>query len=773
MDESKLEKIRELFRVCADMADGERETFLETVCSDDTTIRGEVERLIAERAVTPTVETHPTTSIASMPQPGDRIGPYRLERKLGEGGMGLVFEAIQDQPIRRRVALKVIKPGMDSAQVLARFDAERQALALMNNPNVAKVLDAGTTDRGQPYFVMEHVAGLPLNEYCDRHKLDVGERLDLFIQACRGVHHAHQKGVIHRDLKPSNILVQIREDKAEVKIIDFGIARAVARELTEMTLFTEHGQMVGTPEYMSPEQAEMSNLDIDTRTDVYSLGVVLYEMLIGRLPFDITELRRGGLLEIRRRIRDEEPHKPSTHLTGQGQTTTDVARYRRTDPVGLERLVRGDLDWITMKALEKDRTRRYESVSDLAADIVRFLSDEPVTAGPPSASYRARKFVRRNRFAMSVSAIVAASLVFGLTVATVGFVRAVRAERVARLEARTSAEVIDFMVGLFEISDPDEARGRSVTAKEILDRGVDSIQDELGEQPAVKARLLGVMAVVFRSLGLHEDARRLFDAAIRNQRREFGAESPEVAEAMTALGGLLLMQRKPDEARPILEESLEILEAGGAEDDMRLAKTLNNLGLAARLEGRRQEALAYYERALRVREAAEGPKSVEVAWQLLNIGSLQRRLGETDSALATYGRALDIVNAELPFDHPRRAMLLHNIGSLHRSAERYALASDYLEQALEIRTKTLPPGHEHRISSTVGLGLALAGLRQDARARELLEQAVSIGERELKTGHSLVTMALETLSGVLRRMGEPEAADRVEARLRKLRGADG
>jgi serine/threonine protein kinase len=361
-----------------------------------------------------------------------RIGPYKILQKLGEGGMGVVYLAEQEHPIRRRVALKIIKLGMDTRAVIARFEAERQALAMMNHPNVAKVFEAGTTEQGRPYFVMEYVKGVPITVHCDRQRLTTKERLEIFTQVCDGVQHAHQKAIIHRDLKPSNVLVTIQDEKSVPKIIDFGVAKAIEHRLTERTLFTELGQIVGTPEYMSPEQAEMTQQDIDTRTDVYSLGVILYELLVGALPFDPKELRQAGFDEVRRRIREEEPSRPSTRVTTLDQLSTESAKRRRTDPTSLAKQLRGDLDWITMKALEKDRTRRYETASQLETDIKHHLAHEPVLAGPPAVSYKLRKFIKRNRVAVTASVVMVAALALGLIVALTGFIQAKRERDRAR-----------------------------------------------------------------------------------------------------------------------------------------------------------------------------------------------------------------------------------------------------------------------------------------------------------------------------------------------------
>ncbi len=355
-------------------------------------------------------------------------GRYRLLEEIGEGGMGSVWVADQTQPVRRRVAIKLIKPGMDSRQVLARFEAERQALAVMDHPNIAKVLDGGVTDEGRPYFVMEYVKGMPITEFCDQAKVTVAERLNLFVQVCQAVQHAHQKGIIHRDLKPSNILVCLYDGHPIPKVIDFGLAKAIHQPLTEHTWYTAHGAMVGTPMYMSPEQAEFNNLDIDTRTDIYSLGVILYELLTGTTPLDRRRFKEAAWQEMVRLIKEEEPSKPSTKLSGSG-TLPSVAAQRSLEPAQLTRLVRGDLDWIVMKTLEKERSRRYETANGLARDLQRYLADEVVEARPPSASYRLRKLVRRNRRVVAAAALVALALVGGIAGTTWGMMRAVAARR--------------------------------------------------------------------------------------------------------------------------------------------------------------------------------------------------------------------------------------------------------------------------------------------------------------------------------------------------------
>jgi serine/threonine protein kinase/formylglycine-generating enzyme required for sulfatase activity len=416
---------RSIFLAALDIDDpAERAAYVARACANDAILRGQVEGLLKAhgepcgfmgRPAPALVETIDDPS--AREGPGAVIGPYKLLEQIGEGGFGFVYMAEQQRPVRRKVALKVLKPGMDTRQVVARFEAERQALALMDHPNIAHIFDGGETTSGRPYFVMELVRGVPITEFCDQNHLSVRDRLDLFVAVCRAVHHAHQKGVIHRDVKPSNVLVTLHDGVPVAKVIDFGVAKAMGQQLTERTLFTNFAQMVGTPLYMSPEQAEMSGLDVDTRADVYALGVLLYELLTGTTPFDKKRFKTAGYDEIRRIIREEEPVRPSNRISTMGQAAATVSANRKSDPHSLRRLCRGELDWVVMKCLEKDRNRRYDTAAALADDVKRFLADEPVLACPPSASYRLRKFVRRNKRALVAAAVIlslAAASAFGV-----------------------------------------------------------------------------------------------------------------------------------------------------------------------------------------------------------------------------------------------------------------------------------------------------------------------------------------------------------------------
>jgi serine/threonine protein kinase len=413
----------------------ERDAYLDQACADSPTLRAAVESLLLADARSGDLLDLPERSAAAVEltrveKPGATIGPYELVREIGEGGMGVVWMAEQLRPVRRKVALKIIKPGMDSRRVIARFEAERQALALMNHPNIAKVFDAGATDCGRPYFVMELVEGVPITAYCDDHDLPPRERLGLFLAVCGAVHHAHQKGIIHRDLKPSNILVANRDGEPMPRVIDFGVAKATGPEPSERTTFTQDGQIVGTLAYMSPEQASFNATDIDTRGDIYSLGAVFYELLAGSTPFRKERLNATALDEVLRIIREEEPPRPSARL-GEDGSRSSLAARRRLEPARLAKLVRGELDWITMKCLEKDRSRRYETVSGLARDVQRYLADEAVEASPPSTAYRLGKFLRRHRGSVVAASIIVTLLIGGIIGTTVGLVQARAARRVS------------------------------------------------------------------------------------------------------------------------------------------------------------------------------------------------------------------------------------------------------------------------------------------------------------------------------------------------------
>ena len=677
-----------------------------------------------------------TISWSASGPDGARIGPYHILQKLSEGGMGEVYEAEQEHPIRRRVALKLIKLGMDSKQILARFESERQALALMDHPSIARILDAGTTEQGRPYFAMEYVKGVSITEYCDTQRLNTRERLELFMQVCDGIQHAHQKGIIHRDLKPGNVMVTLQGETAVPKIIDFGIAKAIAQPLTERTLFTELGQLIGTPEYMSPEQAEMSGLDVDTRTDVYSLGVILYELLTGALPFDTRELMQSGFNEFRRKILEDEPPTPSTRLTSLGDGSRITAERRRTELPLLARQLRGDLDWITMKALEKARTRRYGSAAELAADIARYLTHEPVLASPPSNLYRLGKFVFRHK----VAAGFAATVLIGLT--GYALMMGVQAGRIARerdranqqaeqarQERQGAEEVAAFLIKLFKVSNPGEAIGNTITAREILDRGAETIRQELKKQPLVRARLMNTIAEVYFNLGLEDRSRSLLLEALTIQPDSPDHPQPVVAASLTLLAHLKVGAGEYSEARRLYERALDIWRATEGPDHIQVAKALGNLANLLAMTGDWEAAYRLRARSVEIMEKALGPNHPDYAKSLHNLGALRMSTGDYAAARELFLRALEVEQRVFGPQHLEVAGTLNNLGDISAWAHDYAGARRYYKRALEIREKVFGDDHFEVAWSLSSLAMLSAREGDLASAGQLHRRALRIYQK--------------------------------------------
>jgi tetratricopeptide (TPR) repeat protein len=670
----------EIFAEALALAGAERVAFLDRVCGGAAALRARVEALLAAHAEAERQLSSPLVIrdlVAPEEKAGDRIGRYKLLEKIGEGGCGAVWMAEQEEPVRRRVALKVIKLGMDTREVIARFEAERQALALMDHPNIAKVFDAGATGNGRPFFVMELVRGVPVTKFCDEANASTAQRLELFIQVCHAVQHAHQKGVIHRDLKPSNILVTVNDGVPVPKVIDFGIAKATQGRLTDQTLFTAFEQFIGTPAYMSPEQAVMTSLDVDTRSDIYSLGVLLYELLTGRTPFDAQELAQAGLDEIRRRIREVEPPKPSTRLsTMQGETLATVARHRHTEPPKLLSLIRGDLDWIVMRCLEKDRARRYATANSLADDLTHHLRDEPVAARPPSAAYRFQKLVHRHRVGFGAGALVAASVVAGLTFSLITLVREKAALERARsadrltAEARAHAEdVLEFMLRdiparLDEVGQMPVARATVQKVIDYYDRLPAPLHDGSsvagrGLARAMTAALLGARGETDQARREYQKARQIFELAERQ-----GPLVPAVrlayAETLLFSAGTEAVEGRHAEAQAFRKRAVPLLESlqadprYGWDAQWRLAEALQAVALGLGLSpATRRQALPVLERALAVARAAEktapaDPRYPAVQVSLvtlfyartyLNLGELARARELLEQALATLAAA--------------------------------------------------------------------------------------------------------------------------------------
>jgi non-specific serine/threonine protein kinase/serine/threonine-protein kinase len=740
------------------------------------------------------------------------IGPYRLLRRIGEGGMGEVWEAEQSAPLERRVAVKLVKLGMSTRQFLARFESERQALALMEHPSIARVLDGGATDAGRPYFVMEYVEGAPITEYCDRVRMTVPARIELFIAVCEGVQHAHQKGIIHRDLKPSNVLVTEIDGRAVPKIIDFGVAKATFGSLTDKTAHTVLGGWIGTPAYMSPEQAQISD-DLDTRTDVYSLGVMLYELLTGVAPFDAATLGAAGVDEMRRLIRDVEPPRPSTRVRSAAATTTETAERRRVEPAALIKRLAGDLDWIVMKALEKEKERRYGSPAELAADLRRHLQSEPVLAGPPSRVYRARKFVRRHRVLVAASTAVAIALLAAVIGITAGLLRARREAQRANQAAADASATAAFLADLFRSEDPSQALGSDLSARDILERGSERLRTELADQPGTRAKLLETIGVVYRNLGLLEES----EASLRESleaRRRLAAEggddrSRELASALHELATTFKDRGKFDEAEPLLEEAVVIMETLPAGDPLRLS-ILTNTGLFYRDRADSERAEPILVQAVAEARAAKGLAPAELATALNNLAlhyhssrrpdlaeplfleaiATAERAGEAiqpdlgvmynnmglvyvearryEDAEAMYDKSLAIFERVLGGDHPRVAVVLHNYGDLLRDEGETDRAAAAYQRSRSILEARLGPDHPNVATSLIGSAqlLASTGRREEAAAQ--LERAIAIREAAFGAGNPRLREPLTHYAALLRDMGREAEAVKAEARLAEV-----
>ncbi|MGK0217602.1 MAG: serine/threonine protein kinase/tetratricopeptide (TPR) repeat protein [Planctomycetota bacterium] len=662
----------EIFHAALERPQGpEREEYLLQACGTDADLRGRADALLlAHQAAASFLEeplVKPAESLGAGP--GDRIGPYKLLQEIGEGGMGVVYMAEQEKPMRRMVALKIIKLGMDTKQVIARFEAERQALALMDHPNIARVLDAGATDSGRPFFVMELVRGVAISEYCDKHQLSTRERMLLFIDTCHAVQHAHQKGIIHRDIKPGNVLVTSHDGKPVVKIIDFGVAKATNQRLTEKTLFTEFRQFIGTPEYMSPEQAEMSGLDVDTRTDIYSLGVLFYQLLVGSTPFDAKTLRTAEYAEMTRMIREDEPQTPSTRLNKTGATLEALARSRHCEPGTLLKLLRGDLDWIVMKAISKDRTRRYDSASALAEDVGRHLRHEPVLAGPPSTLYRASKLLRRNRNLVYAALVASFCIMLGLGVALSGYFA-------AKQQAERSNKISQTLTSVLAIG--GEGRLDQGEIAELLD----TVREVFGDEHATVAATLCAMGGQLRSAGQPAAAQELYEEALDIYRGVFGPDHQRVGQTLTQLGTIQRLNGVVDVAEVSLRDSLRIESLDQTQAHPSNCEARRELASLLSERGAHAEALELTHELLAILRRSKTPRHFEEFTSLEELLRISLLSPETDDLAPIYAELVSAAERSFPAGHLVPGITKLGHGSYLHQAEKDDLALPILQEAL-------------------------------------------------------------------------------------------
>jgi serine/threonine protein kinase/tetratricopeptide (TPR) repeat protein len=808
-------RANEIFLAAIDIASpGDRARLVDEACGQDAALRAVVQRLLdaSERAARSRFLESPPHSVGATgtaaPSPDDSgavIGNYRLVERIGEGGFGVVYAAEQTQPIRRQVAIKIVKPGMDSRRIIARFETERQALAVMDHPGIARVLDAGTTDAGRPYFVMEMVRGLPITRYCDQERLTPRQRLELFVPVCEAVQHAHQKGVIHRDLKPSNILVALYDGRPVPKVIDFGVARAMSLRPVDQEAVTEIGGIIGTLEYMAPEQAEPNSVDIDTRADVYSLGVLLYELLTGSPPFTSDQLRSAAFDQVLRMIREVEPAKPSTRLSTAAELPAIAAR-RQVEPDRLHQLVSGDLDWIVMKALEKDRARRYATANGLAMDLLRHLADEPVTAAAPSRAYRLRKFVRRHKAGVVALGTMLVLLLGGIAGTTWGLIRAdaARREAATRAEGERAAKetvqqrevetqaVLNFVESRILATARPQGQegglGRDVTLRAAIEAAIPAIESSFANQPLIEARLRatlgrsflflgdrrsavtqwqrarsiylahrgadhpdtlkvsGDLANGYDMLGRHDDAIALQSDTLARRKAAFGADDPSTLLAMMNLANAYLNLGQFSRALELQEQTVALQRSKLGPDHLDTLKTTNNLSITLARLGRHADALPLREHTLAVRRAKLGPDHPETIGSMQNLAKVYYDLGRYADALALHEQTLEVARRVLGPRHPDTIRTIHTISADYLAMERYDDAIRTGEEAFSLRRDILGPTHPDTLGSMNNLGNAYEAAGRAADAMRLREETLALRRAALGRDHPETLTSMSNLA---------------------------
>jgi eukaryotic-like serine/threonine-protein kinase len=767
MTPERWEKLKDLCHLALEREWEERDSFLQNACSGDADLLRDALSMIARATsgggildgpiwkdfaleaepgeVVPQAVSPETVSLLGRAiTEATVIGKYHLLQKIGEGGMGEVWLAEQKEPVRRRVALKLVKAGLNTREVVGRFESERQALALMEHPAIAKVFDAGSTRDGAPYFAMEYVAGVPISEYCDNHRLPIKGRLDLFIQVCEGVRHAHQKAVIHRDLKPSNILVEELDGRPVPKIIDFGVAKALGQKLTAHTMFTRVGSLVGTPEYMSPEQAFSSGEDVDTRTDVYSLGIIFYELVAGAPPI---ELRKLAFDEYLRRLRDEDPPKPSTKIrTQDAATSTELARRRQTELATLIREIGGDLDSIALKALEKDRSRRYGSAADFAADIARYLRHEAVLAVPPSVAYRARKFTSRHRWGL----VMACAFMAVLTVAaSISIRQSIRANR----EAAIAEAVNDFLQNdlLAQASastqaSPSTKPDSHLEVRTALDRAASKIAGRFNGQPEVEASIRETIGQTYLDLGLYPQARTQLERALELRRRALGKRNPKALKTASRLASILSLQGSYADVEALLTPTLEAQRHILGSEHPDTLYSMNGLAVAYYNEGKYAQADALLSETLAIRRRVLGPEHPDTLASMTGLANVYDDQGKYAQAEALNSQTLDIKRRVLGPQHPETLLVMNNLANDYLDQGKYAQAEALDTQTLDIKRRVLGPQHPSTLSSVNNLAILYDLQGKYAQAEALNSEALEIRRRILGPEHPNTLSSMANLA---------------------------